>query len=86
MNFDRMDRISQVTGGKEAIANTISLDDGPSFWNPAAKPGFSNTARMLPTRGGRRRSASEFSKPTGKIYTETQLIKRLSAIYDARQK
>ena len=86
LNYDRMDRVSQVKGGKQAIANTVSLGDGPSFWNPNAKPGFSNTASMLPTRGGQRRSASEFSRPTGKIYTEEQLVQRLSAIHKSQRK
>jgi hypothetical protein len=85
LNYDRMDRVSQVKGGQQAIVNTVQLPNGASFWNPNAKPGFANTARMLPTRGGRRRSAAEFSRPTGKIYTESQLVKQLAAVRAKKQ-
>ncbi len=85
LNYDRMDRVSQAKGGRQAIINTVQLSGGASFWNPNAKPGFSNTARMLPTRGGRRRSAAEFSRPTGKIYTESQLVKQLAAVKAKKQ-
>jgi hypothetical protein len=85
LNYDRMDRVSQAKGGQQAIVNTVQLQNGASFWNPNAKPGFANTAKMLPTRGGRRRSAAEFSRVTGKIYTESQLVKQLVALQANKQ-
>lgn len=78
--FDRLDRVSQAKGGERAITSTMTLPGGAKFWNPDGKPGFANTAQMLPTRGGRRRHAAEFAEPTGKIYTGEQLLKHLTPL------
>ena len=80
--YDRLDRVCRVYGGQRMITDLAKLPDGAKLTHlkrPYGVPGFLD---LLPkTASGKRRSIKDYEKPTGRIYTEEQLLKRLEASY-----
>jgi hypothetical protein len=83
--YDRLDRLARMQDGKMIVNR---LMEEPGGWNlihimsetPEA-PGMAQAFSMGP--GGK-----DFAKPTGRLYTEAQLLARLKQSYDkdARKK
>ena len=80
--FDRMDRISEVSGGPRMLQDIAKLPDGDKLAKmkrPHGVPGFLD---LLPKNAsGKVRSIKNYDEPTGRIYTETQLLERLQLSY-----
>ncbi|MGH7137032.1 MAG: hypothetical protein ACREHD_14930 [Pirellulales bacterium] len=77
--YDRLDRLARMEDGK-IIVNRLMEE--PGGWNlirimteTTEAPGMAQAFSMGP--GGK-----DFAKPTGRIYTEAQLIARLKQSYD----
>lgn len=85
--YDRMDRVGRVRDGKRMLADMAKLPDGERYAKmepPAGVPGF---LELLPKRSsGKTRSIEDYEKPTGRIYTEKQLLKRLKQSYQGHPK
>ncbi len=81
--FDRIDRLSRIPNGPQLIAQLI---EGPD--------GYKLIAYLTETRGGKElgqmldRTPSEgnFNEPTGRIYTEKQLLAELQRLHTAEKK
>jgi hypothetical protein len=77
--YDRVDRLRRMPYGEQQIANLIRSPDGYKLFE-----------YMTTTQGGRNLggmlsqgvNGRDFNSPTGRIYTETDLLKRLKKSYD----
>lgn len=79
--YDRMDRVSQVSGGQRTLDAIVRLPDGEKYALPKKQTpnGVPDFLDLLPKNAsGKVRSLKDYNKPTGRIYTETDLVKRLS--------
>jgi hypothetical protein len=79
--YDRMDRLSRVSGGQRTIDAIVRLPDGEKYAQPKKKTpnGVPDFLDLLPKNmSGKVRSIKDYDKPTGRIYTEADLIGRLS--------
>ncbi len=85
--YDRMDRVCRVFGGERMLVAMARLPDGHRYAElkrPYGVPGFLD---LLPKTGsGRRRSIKDYDQPTGRIYTEQQLITRLEETFQSQLK
>ncbi len=85
--YDRLDRVCRVSGGERMITDLAKLPDGGKYAQlkrPNGVPGFLD---LLPkTASGKRRSIKNYEAPTGRIYNETQLTKKLEESYQAKDK
>jgi hypothetical protein len=85
-SFDRLDRLSQQPGGQKLVHSIIRLPDGVKLMSPKPTPGFGDLTELLPKQAnGRTPKVPDFNKPTGKIYTESQLLAELKKAWDASQ-
>lgn len=81
--YDRLDRVSQASGGAALIRDLIKLPDGERY--ARSKPGVAvpNLLDLLPKNASAQtRTIRDYDKPTGKIYTREQFIERLQQAYD----
>jgi hypothetical protein len=77
--YDRVDRLRHLPNGDNLVSQFIEEPDG-----------FKMIEYMTSTRGGQNLGdylsedpdGANFNRPTGRIYTEQQLLKRLRASYD----
>ena len=79
--YDRMDRLSQVSGGQRTIDAIVRLPDGEKYALPKKNTpnGVPDFLDLLPKNAsGKVRSVKDYDKPTGRIYTEADLIRRLN--------
>lgn len=79
--YDRLDRISQVSGGQRTIEAIVRLPDGEKYALPKKQTplGVPDFLDLLPKNAsGKVRSIKDYQKPTGRIYTEADLVKRLT--------
>jgi hypothetical protein len=79
--YDRLDRVSQVSGGQRTIDAIVRLPDGEKYAQPKKKTphGVPDFLDLLPKNAsGKVRSIKDYDKPTGRIYTEADLVSRLS--------
>jgi hypothetical protein len=80
--YDRMDRVSRVSGGRRMLTDIAKLPDGEKLAKlrrPHGVPGFLD---LLPKKAsGKVRSIRDYDEPTGRIYTEKQLVDRLRRSY-----
>jgi hypothetical protein len=78
--YDRVDRLRDMPNGQSNVSDFI---DSPG--------GYTMIEYMTTTRGGENLgeqlsdavNGADFNKPTGRIYTERELLKRLRISYDA---
>jgi hypothetical protein len=78
--YDRVDRLRDMPNGESNVSDFI---DSPG--------GYTMIEYMTTTQGGRNmgeqlseaENGENFNQPTGRIYTERQLLKRLKESYDA---
>lgn len=84
--FDRLDRLSNMPGGERLIHDMIRLPNGQSFMARRPTPGFTDLTILLPKQAnGKTPRDKDFNKPTGKIYTESDLVKALEKSWQARK-
>ncbi len=87
MIYDRMDRVSRVSGGQRMLQDIVKLPDGEKLakrQRPHGVPGFLD---LLPKKtSGKVRSIKDYDEPTGRIYTEEQLLERLQISYQGKTK
>jgi hypothetical protein len=78
--FDRVDRLRRMPYGQRQLQDLIYSPDGSKIFEyMTTTSGGKNLSKML-THGV---NGANFDKPTGRIYTERQLLKRLKKSYDA---
>lgn len=84
--YDRMDRVSRVTGGERMLSDIIRLPDGEKLAKnkrPHGVPGFLD---LLPKNSsGKVRRVKNYRESTGRIYTEKMLLERLQESYSRQQ-
>jgi hypothetical protein len=84
--YDRMDRVSRVSGGERMLRDLAKLPDGERYVKmqpPAAVPDMLD---LLPKqKSGRKRSIKDYSKPTGRVYTEQALATRIHEHFKAKE-
>ena len=86
--YDRLDRISAESGGQRLIRDMIKLPDGAKYAKLTPPRGVPAMTDFLPkNRSGKSRRVPDYRKPTGRIYTQVQLLERLTKSYgqDSRQ-
>ncbi len=79
--YDRMDRLSQVSGGQRTLDAIVRLPDGEKYSKPKKDLpyGVPDFLYLLPKNSsGRVRTVKDYDKPTGRIYTEADLLRRLT--------
>lgn len=83
--FDRLDRLSEMPGGQQLVHDIIRLPDGQQLMKKKPTPGFTDLSILLPKQAnGKTPTIKDYSKPTGKIYTENDLVKALEKAYHAK--
>jgi hypothetical protein len=78
--YDRMDRVSQVSGGQRTLDAIVRLPDGEKYALPKKQTphGVPDFLDLLPKNAsGKVRSIKDYQKPTGRIYTQADLVERL---------
>ncbi|MHB8970026.1 MAG: hypothetical protein ACYC3X_10145 [Pirellulaceae bacterium] len=78
--YDRMDRVSQVSSGPRNLEAIVRLPDGERYAKPKRQlikgvPDFLDL--LAKNASGKVRTIKDYDKPTGRIYTEEELLKRL---------
>jgi hypothetical protein len=72
--YDRVDRLSRIPNGRQLVERLIQGPDGHKLVVYLAE---SAGGKELGTMLGRATDTAEFNKPTGRIYTEHQLLAEL---------
>ena len=78
--YDRMDRVSQVSSGQRNLEAIVRLPNGETYAKPKkqlpnGQPDFLDL--LAKNSSGKVRTIKDYDKPTGRIYTEKELLKRL---------
>lgn len=85
--YNRMDRVCRVRDGKRMLADLSKLPDGERYAKMETPPGVPGFLELLPKRSSSKtRSIEDYKKPTGRIYTEKQLLNRLKQSYQEHPK
>jgi hypothetical protein len=80
--YDRLDRVSQVSGGQQLIRDLVKLPDGEKYAKPKSGGGVPDLLDLLPKKAsGKTRRIADYHKPTGHLYTASALVDRLSESY-----
>jgi hypothetical protein len=79
--YDRMDRVSQVSSGLRNLTAIVGLPDGERYAKPKRQlpngvPDFLDL--LAKNASGKVRTIKDYDKPTGRVYTEKELLKRLN--------
>ena len=76
--YDRLDRIARESGGPQLIEDLVKLPNGERYARTKPARGDPNLLDLLPKTGsGKRRQIKDYDRPTGRIYTVDDLLKRL---------
>lgn len=87
--YDRLDRVSRVSDGVTTLDMLIRLPNGEKFSHLKSQlpKGVPDILDLMPKKGnGLVRSIKDYGKPTGRIYNEAGLVKRLGSGLEAQQK
>lgn len=85
--YDRLDRVSQVYGGRRLVRDLVRLPDAERYAQMKPPRGVPDLRDLLPkTRSGRPEAVKDYDKPTGRIYTVEQLTQRLRECYEKASK
>lgn len=77
--YDRLDRLSQLPQGRSTVERLVRGPDGYKLFDYMANDkGGRELAKMLSKDG-----KGDFNRPTGKLYTEAQLLRELERLYAA---
>jgi hypothetical protein len=80
--YDRLDRISEVSGGPELIRDVVKLPDGERYAKPQSGGGVPDLLDLLPKNAsGRTRRIADYDRPTGHLYTVSDLVAYLAECY-----
>lgn len=80
--YDRLDRLSRFSGGENLIATITTMPGGSKLMAKPPSPNFGDLTALLPKQAnGLTPRDKDFNKPTGKIYTEKQLLTALAESY-----
>ena len=78
--YDRLDRLAREAGGQTMLKAVLNLPDGYRYAAYPTRPEIPDLVDFLPKRGNSRtRVVKDYDKPTGRIYTEEDLMERLTA-------
>lgn len=84
--YDRMDRVSRVSGGQRMLHDLAKLPDGERYVKMQPAAAVPDMLDLLPKKkSGRKRSIKDYSKPTGRVYTEEALAKRIHEHFKAKE-
>lgn len=76
--YDRLDRLAHESGGPEMLQSLVKLPDGERYALSKPARGAPSILEMLPKgKSGKARKVPDYDKPTGRIYTQDQLLKQL---------
>ncbi len=80
--YDRLDRMSSISGGRKVVADLIRGKDGAQLieYMTTTQGGRNLSAQLTNAKGGR-----NFAQPTRRIYTTEQLVQALRETYGAEQ-
>jgi hypothetical protein len=84
--YDRLDRIARMTGGQQLIHDLVRLPDGHRYaqWTPHR--GAPSMVDFLPKGvSGKSPRVPDLDKPTGRIYTVSELLTQLEVCYRQTQ-
>jgi hypothetical protein len=87
--YDRLDRVSRVSSGVTTLDMLVRLPNGEKFSHPKSQlpHGVPDILDLMPKKGnGLVRSIKDYGKPTGRIYSEADLVKRLGRSIESGQK
>jgi hypothetical protein len=80
--YDRLDRVSQMPGGQKLIHDMIRLPDGHRYAQQTPHQGVPPMTDFLPKGvSGKSPRVPDIDKPTGRIYTQSELLVQLEAEY-----
>jgi hypothetical protein len=80
--YDRLDRVSQMTGGQQLIHDMIRLPDGHRYAQFTPHQGAPPMTDFLPKGvSGKAPRVADIDKPTGRVYTQNDLLTALEAEY-----
>jgi hypothetical protein len=80
--YDRLDRVSQMPGGQQLIHDMIRLPDGHRYAQFTPHQGAPPMTDFLPKGvSGKAPRVPDIDKPTGRVYTQTDLLTALEAEY-----
>jgi hypothetical protein len=77
--YDWMHRLAWAPRGSQTVRDLVKLPNGPDVIESLLSSPGGKDIRMRLADGAK---SSEFDKPTGRIYTEAQLLDRLRQSYD----
>jgi hypothetical protein len=80
--YDRLDRVSQMPGGQKLIHDMIRLPDGHRYAQMQPHQGTPPMTDFLPKgASGKAPRVRDLDKPTGRIYTQSELLAQLETEY-----
>src|SRR6185503_17441521 len=80
--YDRLDRISEVSGGTLLIQDLVKLPNGERYAKPMSGGGVPDLLDLLPKNAsGQTRRIRDYHKPTGRFYTVSDLVAGLKESY-----
>lgn len=80
--YDRLDRVTGVSGGQRMLRDLVKLPDGYRYAKMKTTGAVPDLLALLPKKGnGRKRQIRDYDQPTGKLYTPTDVLKRLRESY-----
>jgi hypothetical protein len=83
--YDRLDRVCQVRDGLTTLDMLLKLPDGEKYSKLKSElpNGVPDILELMPKRGnGAVRTIKNYGKATGRIYTESDLVQRLSRSFE----
>lgn len=84
--YDRLDRVTRVSGGRTTLEMLIRLPNGEKFSHLKSQlpNGVPDILDLMPKKGnGLVRSIKGYEKPTGRVYSEADLIRRLERSFES---
>ncbi|MGE3315400.1 MAG: hypothetical protein AB7O26_09805 [Planctomycetaceae bacterium] len=80
--FDRIDRLRRMPGGEKQLSELIQSPEGFKMVEyMTTTPGGKNLGKQL-SRG---KNGANFNEPTGRLYTQKQLIERLKQLHHLQE-
>ena len=83
--YDRLDRVARVSGGLTTLEMLVRLPNGEKFSRLKSQlpKGVPDILELMPKKGnGFVRSIKGYEKPTGRIYSEADLVQRLGRSFE----
>ncbi len=80
--YDRLDRLSRMPYGRQTVRDLVEGPDGYKLLQYMTKTSGGKALQDMLTRAP---AGKGFKKPTGRIYTSEQLVRRLRESYNRQQ-